>query len=300
MSINPDTLGVMSAEIKTPEDEFRLLPAGAFRATDGRPTNAPHYVLDEPHAESLITAFQGKKQDMVIDYEHQTLLTKENGKPARAAGWIRDLEWRPGKGLYATRVKWTDAARAALKADEYRYISPVFQYQPGTGVIVSLFNAALTNTPALDDLGAVVAHSVTARELEALRQKTEAAKDELTRLEAAKEAALREEEEEGAKRALEAIERVLEEYRKAGKLAPAEVESARKLARLDIASLRQLLDYRVSLFRGNTIGALPPGNTSSHLTAADIHVAELTGRTQQEFAALKARFSSDGNTSTHL
>jgi phage I-like protein len=302
VSLNPETLGVMSAEIKTLEDEFQLLPEGAFRANDGRPANAPHYVLAKAHGEALIAAFKGRGQDMVVDYEHQTLLTQENGRPARAAGWIRDLEWRPGKGLFATRVKWTEAARAAIKADEYRYISPVFIYEPGSGVITRLYNAALTNTPALDGMATVVAHSVGVRELEALRQETETARSELARLEAARQAAQAAEEEDKARRALEEIERVMTGYMKAGKLAPAEAEIFRKLAHYDIAALRQLLDYRVTFFGCQTgkMGFIPPGSTSAHLTPADIRACELTGRSRQEFAALKTRFFNDDPASAHV
>ena len=66
------------------------------------------------------------------------------------------MEWRDD-GLHAQDVEWTARAQAAIAAREYRYLSPVFTYHPGTGEIVDLLHAALTNTPALDDLSAVAA-----------------------------------------------------------------------------------------------------------------------------------------------
>ena len=93
----------------------------------------------------------------MVDYEHQTMNAAENGKPAPAAGWIESLEMEPD-GLYAT-VKWTDAARAFIQADEYRYISPVFTFDPETGAVLELKSAALTNYPALDGMAAVAARA---------------------------------------------------------------------------------------------------------------------------------------------
>src|SRR5258708_27555760 len=79
--------------------EIQLLPAGEFRAIDGRPAEVQAWKLDRATAERLIAEFNAKKNDLVIDYEHQTLHAEDNGKPAPAAGWIKALEWREGKGL---------------------------------------------------------------------------------------------------------------------------------------------------------------------------------------------------------
>lgn len=65
---------------------------------------------------------------MVIDYEHQTDHTSENGQPAPAAGWIRELDVRGG-ALWG-RVEWTAKAAASIAAREYRYISPTFRHTP--------------------------------------------------------------------------------------------------------------------------------------------------------------------------
>ena len=60
---------------------------------------------------------------------------------------ITELEARAG-ALWA-RTRWTDQAAAALRAREYRYLSPWFMHTPD-GVVTCLSGAALTNTPALD------------------------------------------------------------------------------------------------------------------------------------------------------
>lgn len=95
------------------------------------------------------------KTPVVIDYEHQTLHAPTNGKPAPAAGWIKSAAWRDGDGLFAD-VEWTAAAKAAIDAGEYRFISPVITYdEQGNVTAVSL--AALTNHPAILGMDAVVA-----------------------------------------------------------------------------------------------------------------------------------------------
>lgn len=152
----------LSQEFSGRENEFRILPAGVFRANDGRPANLPGWRIDSAIAGRLIAAAAQRADDLVIDYEHQTLKATANGQPAPAAGWFKTLAWREGAGLFAQEVRWTDKARAMLKAGEYRYVSPVFAFDPATGEIRSLHSIALTNTPALSgllDLGALSINS---------------------------------------------------------------------------------------------------------------------------------------------
>jgi phage I-like protein len=134
--------------------EFRLLPLGRFRAADGsgRPHHIPEgWLLDAASAARLAAQSNARASRRVIDYEHQTLLAADNGKPAPAAGWFGQLEARPD-GLYAVDVEWTPAAAAMIAAREYRYISPVFDFDPKTGRVLSIAIAALTNHPGLDGL----------------------------------------------------------------------------------------------------------------------------------------------------
>ncbi|WP_303237737.1 phage protease [uncultured Bilophila sp.] len=157
---------------------IQLFPAGEFSARDGRPgtlkgVKAKAWTITPIIAAAVIARWQQRETPLVVDYEHQTINAAENGKPAPAAGWIESLE-AGADGLYAT-VKWTDAARAFIQADEYRYISPVFTFDPETGAVLELKSAALTNYPALDGMDAVAARtkddsSMKKETLEALRQ----------------------------------------------------------------------------------------------------------------------------------
>lgn len=146
---------VLSLEIGAvnAEGKIHVLPAGRFRGNDGRPYECESWYLDAQLAQRLIEKLAGAKKDKMIDYEHQTLYTRENGKPNPAAGWLTDYEWVEGKGLFAS-PNWTKVARDQIDNDEYRYLSPVFLYDL-SGNVIELVNAALTNTPALDELDPV-------------------------------------------------------------------------------------------------------------------------------------------------
>jgi phage I-like protein len=135
----------------------QLLPAGLFRAADGRPGNLgigyADWRMDAQAFAACQDMAQARTNDFVFDYEHQTLLTAQNGQPNPAAGWFKQLELTD-TGLWALDVRWTDKAKAAITAGEYRYVSAVFACDD-TGAVVRLHSAALTNTPALDGMAAV-------------------------------------------------------------------------------------------------------------------------------------------------
>ncbi len=141
------------------QSTVQLLPDGEFTARDGRPFDANSWKIDARIAASVIARIDARQGDLVFDYEHQTLNTEWNGAPAPAAGWFKQLEYRPGEGLFATDVRWTDRARGFIEAKEYRYVSAVFSYLPTSGEVVEIHHAALTNYPALDGMSEVVSRA---------------------------------------------------------------------------------------------------------------------------------------------
>ncbi len=167
--INNHTAQCSTTEINSPTRTFRLIPAGMFRANDGRPNNIEGWVLNKAAALKIIQAAQQRATDFVIDYEHQTLQSKNNGNPAPAAGWFKKLEWREGDGLYVVDARWTDIAGRMILAKEYRYISPVFTYDK-SGNVQGIHSAALTNTPALDGLTELIAARSLDNGVQAARQ----------------------------------------------------------------------------------------------------------------------------------
>jgi phage I-like protein len=134
--------GVEGADLAPPE-WIQLIPAGSFRGRDGR---GP-YALTDPAAVIAATNALRMQAGIPIDYDHATDFAAPNGNPAPAAGWITEFAIR--RGALWGRVEWTARAANAIRAHEYRYISPVFQYAPSDGAITRLLRAGLTNNPNL-------------------------------------------------------------------------------------------------------------------------------------------------------
>jgi phage I-like protein len=278
---------MMSAKMDSPQGEFQIFPAGNFRADDGRPKDASAYVLTEKQATALVARFEAKKNPLMVDYEHQAILSKQNGKPAPAAGWVHGLEWRPGIGLFATQVKWTETAREAILADEYRYISPVFTYTTKSGEVESLYNVALVNLPALDGMAAAVAHSLAlADEQEegkatALRQELAEAQAALSALHDLQRTAQEELTALSTRKKQDEIEALVKELTICGQLCPADREAALKLASIDMDAFRQVMR-----FAGDAIsrkaGARPMGG--AYLPKAPLGMVCTTPVDEKPFA----------------
>ncbi len=122
---------------------IELLPAGVFYGRDGR---GP-FRLDDPAAVIASTTALQMNAGLPIDYDHATDFGAPEGRPAPAAGWIRELEVR--SGAVWGRVEWTARAASSIVTREYRYVSPVFQFDPKDGSVTRLLRAGLTNNPNL-------------------------------------------------------------------------------------------------------------------------------------------------------
>jgi len=143
------------------DGSMQLFPAGTFDAPRGAMRGKGPWRLDVDSAQRLIGVVSQRQNDIVVDYEHQSLLTAQNGQPVIAAAWInpQSLEWREPPaacpGLFAIGPKFTAVASAHIAADEIRYVSPVFSYDAKTGEVLDILNVALTNNPAIDGMQAV-------------------------------------------------------------------------------------------------------------------------------------------------
>jgi phage I-like protein len=127
--------------------EFQVLPEGKIEVAGEDPI-----YMDEAAAEEVIAAFKTRGNDMLIDYEHQSLADGQTP----AAGWIKVLSWKGQEGLWAV-VEWTKKAKEYLESKEYRYFSPVMLLGGQDRRVKMLVNVALTNTPAMNNLKPLVA-----------------------------------------------------------------------------------------------------------------------------------------------
>jgi phage I-like protein len=125
-------------------DVIELIPGGTVGGRDGR-----GWTMDANDAKAVIADFVDRKADLPIDWEHSTQHRAPRGEEAPAAAWIEGLELRPSDGALLGRVSWTERGANQVRSREYRYLSPVFDFDPATKRIVRLVSAGLTNKPNL-------------------------------------------------------------------------------------------------------------------------------------------------------
>lgn len=159
-------VAILSAELNLSSNSdgwYQLLPAGKFKARDGRPfdTSDGYWFLDENTGAAFIqkTIEESNDKPILIDYDHQTLHKYEHGQKTPAAGWIahpaHDIEWR-ASGIYI-RPRWTVIAQSEIDNREFNELSAVFEYDRVTGYPLYLRMAAITNDPALIEIQSLVA-----------------------------------------------------------------------------------------------------------------------------------------------
>lgn len=123
---------------------IRVLPKGHVSSTKG------DFEVDDRDIAGIIRQFKARRLDLVIDYEHQTLSDVQ----APAAGWIKDLY--PGEDALMARVEWTQKGREYIANKEYRYLSPVVLVRKADQHAAVFHSAALTNTPAITGMFAII------------------------------------------------------------------------------------------------------------------------------------------------
>lgn len=132
----------LNMESGTLPDKIKLLPIGpVVKGQDGRT-----WLLSDPEGVLLATAERGI--DLAIDVNHSTDLQAPQGKAAPAVGWVSKLAKNDAGEIWG-EVAWTDEGKALVLSRAYRYISPVFAYDPDSREIQALIGAGLTNRPNL-------------------------------------------------------------------------------------------------------------------------------------------------------
>jgi phage I-like protein len=300
---------------------IELLPAGVFYGRDGR---GP-FRLDDPDGVIAATVAMQMSAGLPIDYDHATDFGAPEGRPAPAAGWIRELAIRDG-ALWG-RVEWTARAAASIAAREYRYVSPVFQFDPKDGAVTRLLRAGLTNNPNLH-LTAIAASRTTAastrndsmefptdelRELLNLNADVSAADivDKVRDLLRASNAftaasahshdpsrfvaiaeferALTELNSLKAERARERAAHSVEDAIRAGKLTPAQREWAIAYCAADATGFQSFVARQPSILAANLgLGGEPPAaGRAAALSAAEISICAQLGLKHSEFIGRK-------------
>ncbi|MEF2154657.1 phage protease [Luteimonas sp. FXH3W] len=121
---------------------IQLIPAGDIRGMDGR-----RWTMAPADADRVVQSFNSRGLQLPIDINHSTQLAAPAGGDSPAAGWIEKLEVRDG-GIWGN-VQWTTSGGTRVLNREYKYISPVFDFDAATKRVVRLVSAGLVNTPNL-------------------------------------------------------------------------------------------------------------------------------------------------------
>lgn len=139
LALNTDLSATVS-DGKAPEWVELIPPGPNVTGRDGR-----QWLFDEQAGMLVQSSFHGRAIDLPIDWEHATQHRASKGESAPAAGWIKQLELRDG-ALWGL-VDWTPRASEQVINREYRFLSPVFDFDPDTTRIARLVSAGLTNKP---------------------------------------------------------------------------------------------------------------------------------------------------------
>lgn len=133
--------------------EFCIFRAGNNTSEKGT------YLFDELSQELVMGKYAQRGVPMMMDYEHQSMVTPPIEAPASAREFVPEV--RNGE-LWATKILWNDRALSYLENREYRLFSPAFSYQKledGRMRVTKLMNVALTNNPALHNIEPLMAAS---------------------------------------------------------------------------------------------------------------------------------------------
>ena len=109
-------------------------------------------LIDRKTYEAIASYMARRGNDIVIDYEHQTLKDVK----APAAGWITELRWTDGVGIEA-KTEWNEEAKEYIEKKEYRYFSPVCAVRKSDKRVIAVLSVALTNVPRTNHLTPLIA-----------------------------------------------------------------------------------------------------------------------------------------------
>lgn len=320
IALNTDLSALPLIEGKAP-DWIELIPTGpTITGRDGRT-----WLWDEIAHQLVLTAFASREIDAVIDWEHSTEIAAPQGAPAPAAGWIDQLELRGG-ALWG-HVTWTPRAGEQVAAREYRFVSPVFDYDDTYRRILRMVSVGLTNKPNLVltalnheqteihklplpialvtslglDANATDEQAVAAvNQLKATataRNNEQPSLDKFVPRQDYDHAVSRA---TNAEQALETrkaedhkavVESVIDAALKAGKITPATVDYYRATCseQAGLDRFREFVKAAPTIGAPSGLGEHKPDGTSTALNAEEKKVAKLMGQTEEDF--LKGRVS---------
>jgi phage I-like protein len=318
LALNTDLSAAVS-DGQAPEWVELIPPGPKVSGRDGR-----QWLFDEQAGLLVQSSFTGRAIDLPIDWEHATQHRATKGEDAPAAGWIKQLEIRDG-GLWGL-VAWTPRGANQIVNREYRFLSPVFDYESDSTRIVRLVSAGLTNKPnflltALNQetlenspvklspaLLAALGLPETATEEQAIAATTQlkttaqAMNAERPNLEqfvpradynALESRAINAEQALATQKKADhekAVDALITAATQAGKITPATVEYHRAACHDEtgLARFKAFVEAAPVVAAASNLGERKPDNTATALNAEEQKVAALLGMSEAEFIKGKA------------
>ncbi|MFO0559056.1 MAG: phage protease [Polyangiales bacterium] len=163
------TIALDAVSLPAPVDQWALPTELKLFADGWNDTIKGRFLLDAVAARSILDAFRAHGVDLPLDFDHGTYAPNTVGIKRDVPGYIRALDYRPGDGLYAVGVRWTDAGVRAIRpgADgalpEYRYFSPAIRFDESSRRITAIEPVALVTWPATRNQPPIVLASVERR-----------------------------------------------------------------------------------------------------------------------------------------
>lgn len=289
-----------ASENGTVTTEHRIFPDGKlFHPSDSETPMA----FDASFRSGMISTFAKTGLDVQIDFNHLSaggFFSYPSIDDGAAAGWVTSLEDRGADGLWG-KFEWTERGLQAVRAREYRYLSPEFSfkhYDKNNGTTAAeprLYAVALTNRPFLEQQERIAATDPVGHG-DHMKENTEAADAKLAELQgkldaANKQIALAEETKRIQDAALAEVQKQqrladIEAAVAAGKVTPALRPMIEKFAethdRSDLASLLSNLPVQT---RAKALGHDPAAATdeSTELSSDDKAAAKWIGLSEGDF-----------------
>jgi len=140
----------------------KLAGWGRTKSTNG------DFIIDDEGVPEILRTFAEHGTAVPIDVEHETLPERQPATGSRGAiGWIEKVFAEANKGLFGL-VRWSDAGKALIRSDAFRYLSPVFLIRKDDRRVIALHSAAITNLPAIPKMERLAASQNAGTETKAM------------------------------------------------------------------------------------------------------------------------------------
>jgi len=140
--INPIHLATAVSKDGGAPDWIQIFPAGVdLKTTDGR-------AFKMSDVSALAKSLNDAGTPILIDYDHKSHYTADDGGNTEAAGWLTKFDVREG-ALWAL-AEWTEKAARQITQKLFRYVSPEFLTTKKEREVTGLKAVALLNRPAFE------------------------------------------------------------------------------------------------------------------------------------------------------